>query len=131
MPEDDNPKFNQAGQEQGEGDIMAGDRRLSRPDSALPDWYMSDAAYRPIPIVWFAGAMMAQVIAQPIAFLVTGSLNFPAWLMIATAALVSVLIGKWAWKRGIGGAGMGWKIVTICMLVFFMGFSVLGALPRL
>ncbi len=33
-----------------EEDIYAGERRVSRPDSALPDWHIPDAAYRPIPI---------------------------------------------------------------------------------
>jgi hypothetical protein len=46
-------------------DIMAGERRISRTDTALPDWYVSDAAYRPIPIAWFAGALILQVLLQP------------------------------------------------------------------
>ena len=47
-----------------EDDIMAGERRISRTDTALPDWYVSDAAYRPIPIAWFAGALVLQVLLQ-------------------------------------------------------------------
>lgn len=97
-----------------EEDIHAGDRRISRPDSSLPDWEVPDTAYRPIPIVWFAGAMILQwVVLTGLFFLL---INQPSWMTVFAAALVTGMIGKWTWDRGMAGAGNIWRAATIAVL---------------
>lgn len=97
-----------------EEDIMAGDRRLSRPDSSLPDWEMPDTAYRPVPIVWFTGAFFLHFIVSSAILMIL--LAQTAWVPIALAALAGGAVFKWTWDRGMSGAGAGWKIATIIML---------------
>ena len=94
---------------------MAGDRRLSRADASLPDWEVPDSAYRPVPIVWFTAALFVQQIALALVLLVvpSGSDRIAAML----AALLSAMIGRWTWSRGMGGAGRGWRWATAAMLV--------------
>ena len=65
-----------------EEDIYAGDRRVSRPDSALPDWHIPDAKYRPIPIAWFAAAFLIQMVVLAIVSLH----SVDAWLYRDRAA---------------------------------------------
>jgi hypothetical protein len=102
-----------------EEDIMAGDRRLSRPDSSLPDWEVPDTAYRPIPIVWFTGAFLSHLLAIVALFLALGAAGlFTAWALVPATALAAALIGAWTWDRGMRGAGTGWKIATIAILAF-------------
>jgi len=110
MPEPD-PKYPDPREE----DIMAGDRRISRPDASLPDWEVPDSSYRPIPIVWFTGALLLQLIGIYAVFLVL--LNKHGLFTIGAAALLTGLIGRWTWERGMKHAGTGWKIATIAMLV--------------
>jgi len=97
-----------------EEDIMAGERRISRPDASLPDWEVPDTAYRPIPIVWFTGALMVQLIAV-FAILVVLSGQHPVFT-VGLCALVTGLIGAWTWDRGMKRAGTPWKIATVAML---------------
>ncbi len=100
--------------DQDSGDIMAGDRRLSRPDSSLPDWEMPDGAYRPIPIVWFTGAFFLQMIALfAIAVLLSAKHGL---FTIVLSALITGMIGAWTWSRGMKDAATGWKAATIAML---------------
>ncbi|MCK0128401.1 hypothetical protein [Erythrobacter sp. F6033] len=105
-----------------EEDIYAGDRRISRPDVSLPDWEVPDTAYRPIPIVWFTGAFMVQLIAITV-FLFALASQEP-WLTVVMSALATGAIGKWTWDRGMGTAGLGWRSATVIMLVFNMMFAV-------
>ncbi len=110
-----------------EGDIMAGDRRIARADTALPDWYASDAAYRPIPIVWFGGALVMQVVALPVVAWIAlmlaglGPLATTAFLMLTTG-----FIWHFTWERGMQGAAKGWQIATGTMLLFFFAVGVIG-----
>lgn len=124
MPEDRDPLA-----EPEEGDVMAGDRRISRTDTALPDWYASDAAYRPIPIAWFAGALIFQVLAQPaIVFLFWGLLGLPRLIVVGIAMLVTGFIWHHAWERGMHGASRAWQGATALMLIFFFGITALSLL---
>lgn len=107
---------------------MAGDRRIARGDTALPDWYASDAAYRPIPIAWFAGALIMQVILQPVLAIGALQLGFSRWFAVGLCLLASGFIWHWTWERGMAGASLVWRIATALMLVFFLGVSVLGLL---
>ncbi|MBY6013640.1 hypothetical protein KUV75_01815 [Qipengyuania gaetbuli] len=110
-----------------EGDIMAGDRRIARADTALPDWYASDTHYRPIPIVWFAGALLLQVITQPVVvFLGLGLLGLSPLVVLALALLATGLIWHHTWERGMSIASGVWKAATFAMLAFFLGITALG-----
>lgn len=117
VTEDDGPS---------EGDVMAGDRRIARTDSALPDWYVSDAAYRPIPIVWFAGAMLLQVVTQTAVLLLP--MFFPPLVAIAVAILATGLIARLTWKRGMATASAAWRLATAAMLAIFLGITILATL---
>ena len=103
---------------------MAGDRRLSRPDSSLPDWEMPDTAYRPIPIVWFTGAFFIHLLAMMGIFLALAILGMSTpWLTVPACALAAGLVGKWTWERGMADAGLGWRIATILILLFNLLFA--------
>lgn len=112
-----------------EEDIVYGDRRISRPDSSLPDWEVPDTAYRPIPIVWFTGAMLVELVAlTAIAVLLAG---WSGWWTLALGALVTGLIGAWTWDRGMKNAAIGWRAATIAMLLVQLGFLALAVSARL
>lgn len=112
-----------------EEDIVYDDRRISRPDSSLPDWLASDTAYRPKPIVWFAGALILQVIAMPAVFLLSAvGLGFPPLVTVGLALLVSGLIWHLAMERGLRSASLAWRCATGVMLAFFFGITSLTAM---
>ncbi|MDY7099433.1 MAG: hypothetical protein SXU28_14965 [Pseudomonadota bacterium] len=123
MPDDD--RFPDPREE----DIMAGDRRLSRPDSALPDWHIPDASYRPIPIAWFAAAFLLQMIVLFGLFVVL--IGQSGWLTIVLSGLATGALGMWTWDRGMRDAGTGWQVATIVMLGIQFGFVCLGASARI
>ncbi len=108
---------------------MAGDRRLSRPDSALPDSIIPDAAYRPIPIAWFAAAFLLQMGVLFALFVMLAGQS--GWLTIAFSTLASGAIGLWTWGRGMKNAGTLWKVATIAVLAAQLAFVCLGAASRL
>ncbi len=125
MPDRSDPK---AGLKS-DGDIMAGDRRIARTDTALPDWYVSDAAYRPLPIVWFGGALILQVIIQPALFwFFAVTIGAPPLLITAIALSASVMIWYFAMRRGMDTASLAWRAATVAMLAFFFSFTALTAL---
>ena len=97
-----------------EQDIMAGDRRLSRPDASLPDWHSPDTHYRPVPIVWFTGAVVAQTVAMTALFILFSRLH--GAFTIAACAFASALIGRWAWERGLHRASAGWRTALVVLL---------------
>jgi hypothetical protein len=99
-----------------EEDIMAGDRRLSRPDASLPDWEVPDTSYRPIPIVWFTGAFLTHLVTAMAILLILG--RFGPWATVPAAGLAAGLIGAWTWERGMASASTGWKIATVLILLF-------------
>lgn len=112
-----------------EEDIYAGDRRVSRPDSALPDWHIPDAKYRPIPIAWFAAAFLVQMVVLFVIFIALSSQT--GWLTIILSSLATGAIGMWTWDRGMRKAGRGWQIATILILVAQLAFICLGASARI
>ena len=109
-------------------DTMAGDRRIPRPDTALPDWYMPDAAYRPVPIAWFTAAFLLQTVMLTFLFVVL--LAKPAWVTIVLASAATGVLGAWTWGRGMKAAGSGWQIATAVMLALQLGLVCLGAAAR-
>lgn len=96
-----------------EEDIMAGDRRLSRPDASLPDWEVPDTSYRPIPIVWFTSALIVQTVSLTAALFLFA---FSPPLVTALAGLLTGAVGAWTWRRGMSGASLAWRAATIIML---------------
>ena len=124
MPDPD-PKYPDPREE----DIYAGDRRLSRPDSALPDWHIPDAKYRPIPIAWFAAAFLLQMVVLVVIFWVL--IDESGLITMGLASLATGALGKWTWDRGMKDAGTGWKIATVLMLLFQLTFVYLGVAGRL
>jgi len=116
------------GAEAGAGDVMAGERRIARPDTALPDWHIPDAAYRPIPIAWFAAAFLIQmVILTGLFALLVGR---PGWITIIAAILATLLIGGWTWERGMKDAGAGWRTASVVVLGLQLALIALGAAAR-
>jgi len=111
-----------------EDDIMAGERRISRTDTALPDWYVSDAAYRPIPIAWFAGALVLQVLLQPAIVYLGWAGGSSTGFMLACATATTWLIWYTTQRRGMADASLAWRASTIVMLLFFLAISVIALL---
>ena len=112
-----------------EQDIMAGDRRISRPDTSLPDWYVSDTKYRPIPIAWFAAAILLQTaIVSALFFAFAGH---DGWATLLPAMAASAGIAHWSWDRGLARAAVGWRAATIAVMSVQLGFIALGVSDRL
>ena len=110
-------------------DVVYGDRRISRPDSSLPDWEVPDSTYRPIPIVWFTGALIMTLLA--ITFFAVVLSGQSAWQTIAFAVLAAAAIGWRTWQRGMRDAARGWRLATVIMLAGQVGFLILALGPRL
>ncbi len=113
-------------QEDDDGEVWGGDRRLSRPDTSLPDWEMPDGAYRPVPIVWFAGALLLQMVALFTLFVAL--VGQPGWVTVVSAAFVTGMLGMWTWERGIGSASPGWRIALVMVLATQLVLVAFGAL---
>ncbi|MFM7376845.1 MAG: hypothetical protein ACKO1O_01740 [Erythrobacter sp.] len=109
-------------------DIMAGDRRIARADSALPDSIVPDAAYRPVPIAWFTAAFLLQMVMLTFLFIVL--LAKPAWVTIMLSAAATGVLGAWTWERGMKAASPGWRLATAMMLALQLGLVCLGAAAR-
>ncbi len=110
-------------------DIMAGDRRLSRPDASLPDWEVPDSAYRPVPIVWFTGAMLLQFLLLCLLFFALAGAN--GIYTMGFGGLLTGVVGAWTWRRGMASAPVGWRTATIMMLAVQLGLLLLAVSPRL
>lgn len=107
---------------------MAGDRRISRPDSSLPDWEVPDTAYRPIPIVWFTGAFVIQMVVVFAIFVLFLSLH--GAITIGLSAMATGVIGAWTWDRGMKHAGAGWQVATLFILTATFLLVCAGAWER-
>ncbi|NVE94061.1 hypothetical protein [Altererythrobacter lutimaris] len=116
-------------QEDEDGDVMAGDRRIARPDTALPDWHNPDTSYRPIPIVWFTAAFLVQSVVLLAISVVFSHAN--GILPIAFGISATWVIGRKTWDRGMKNASERWKAATIWVLLIQLAFIVLGASDRL
>ena len=80
-----------------------------RPDSLLPDGY-----YRPIPIVWFTGAYLAQVAILSFIFLILYRLNDIFLYSISICS--TYFIWSRTWKRGMSGASLAWRLSAIIIM---------------
>ncbi|MEM1195522.1 MAG: hypothetical protein AAGH57_05415 [Pseudomonadota bacterium] len=104
---------------------MAGDRRLSRPDASVPDWEVPDTSYRPIPIVWFTGALVTQC---ALLFAVLWAFSWASGVyIVAISGVATGVIGAWTWQRGMSGASFGWRVATVIMMTSQLGLVVLAA----
>lgn len=108
-----------------EEDIVYGDRRISRPDSQLPDWEVPDAAYRPVPIVWFTGAFFVHLFVLIVLSVIL--MAQPLWLVIAICGAATGGIGQWTWNRGMRDAALGWRVATVMMLAVNLFFAAAAA----
>ena len=111
-----------------EEDIVVDDRRISRPDSRLPDWYIPDASYRPIPIVWFTAAALSQMLALTIIFFVL--IGKSGWFTILLAGLASGYVLYRALSGGLGRSGTAWRIAIIAVVLLQFAFVSIGASSR-
>jgi hypothetical protein len=111
-----------------DADIMAGDRRIARPDSALPDSIIPDAAYRPVPIAWFTAAFLLQIVVLTFLFIVL--LAKSGWVTIVFALAATLILAAWTWDRGMKNASTGWQMATAVMLALQFGLVCLGAAAR-
>ncbi|MCH2488070.1 MAG: hypothetical protein MK010_10060 [Erythrobacter sp.] len=109
-----------------EDGIMAGDRRISRTDTALPDWYVSDAAYRPIPIAWFAGALVFQVLLQPAIVYLGWAGGSDETFIVLCAIGATGAIWLFTQRRGMAEASLAWRVATIVMLLFFLSITAIS-----
>lgn len=109
-------------------DIMAGDRRISRPDASLPDWEVPDTAYRPIPIVWFTAAMVMHMFLLAIFFFTL--VDATGYITAALSIFATASIGLWTWKRGMHSAGLGWKAATIIVMGAQLAFVLIALAGR-
>ncbi|MBV7267093.1 hypothetical protein [Erythrobacter ani] len=125
MPDEEKPRYPNPREE----DIMAGDRRISRPDSSLPDWEVPDTSYRPIPIVWFTGAFVIQTVVLFAIFILL--LDQHGAITIALSALVTGAIGAWTWDRGMAQASRGWRAATIIAFLVNLLLVISSAASRL
>ncbi len=116
-------------EEEDDPDVMAGDRRISRPDSALPDWHIPDAHYRPIPIVWLTGAALLQMVVLFGIFVVLSEKH--GTITIVLSAFATGMIGSWTWMRGMAQSSQGWKTATVIVLLTQFGLVALAATPRI
>ncbi len=108
------------GHEIDDADTVYFDRRLARKDCLLPDWDIPDTAYRPVPIVWFTGAMLLQLLS--LAIIATALSSKDPLFTIVCCSVSSFAIGYWTWERGMKDAGTAWKISTFLMLVIQFAF---------
>ncbi|WP_336981034.1 hypothetical protein [Altererythrobacter fulvus] len=78
--------------------------------------FLPEGTYRPIPIVWFASAWFLQSIVLLVVF--SSLLNTHPAINIIACGLLTYAIGRWTFRRGMAGAGKGWRIFTALALGF-------------
>lgn len=90
--------------------------------------FVPEGTYRPVPIVWFAAAWIVDSFS--IGFLFLLLINKPAILTWLTTLLVSFVVARWTFNRGMHHAGSGWKIATVAALAINWGLIALTASAR-
>lgn len=76
--------------------------------------FVPEAHYRPIPIVWLAGAWFLQCAAMFLIFVVL--LTKAQIFTILTCAIITYGVWHWTNQRGMRDASTGWKATTIIAL---------------
>ncbi|MEM8917940.1 MAG: hypothetical protein AAGE37_03690 [Pseudomonadota bacterium] len=90
--------------------------------------FVPEAHYRPIPIVWFAGAWFLQSIGMTIMYLVLR--NTAAIFTILTCAIISYGVWHWANERGMKDASSGWVFTTMVALGLNFALLIVAALAN-
>lgn len=96
--------------------------------TAVPGTWMPEAAYRPVPIVWFGGAFVLQSI-QLIVFTIMFATKQPIYTA-GTTLIATLAIAFWTWNRGIRGSTPVWQAATFGMLGFFWFWAAASAFSR-
>ena len=86
---------------------------------------MPEGSYRPVPIVWLAGAGFLQVFV--LIFLFFLLFARPPVYTCAAAGLASFWIGHWTYRRGMAQAGWGWRWLTVTVLLVNWALVSFGA----
>lgn len=103
-------------------------RNKPRADTALADSLLPDASYRPIPIAWFAGAMILQGIAVCLVYAIFSGVA--GWFTVAGGLLVTAYVLSVTWQRGMAQASLGWRMATVFVLALNLVLVSLAALSR-
>lgn len=103
-------------------------RNKPRADTDLPDSLMPDAIYRPIPIAWFAGAVILNALALSVVYAIFSSKA--GWFTVAGGLLAAAYVLSITWKRGMAGASLGWRMATVVVLTVNWLLVSLAAMAR-
>lgn len=87
--------------------------------------FVPEGTYRPVPIVWLAGAGFLQIFA--LIFLFVLLFGRPPFYTLAATGLISFSIGRWTFRRGMAQAGRGWRVFTVAVLVLNWAIVSFGA----
>lgn len=93
------------------------------------DELFPDGEYRPIPIVWAAGAFVIQAASLFATFFALYGLA-PIYTALAAAA-ISLLIARWTWRRGMQAASRRWKAAVVTVLALNWALVSLAAQDRI
>ena len=96
--------------------------------TAVPGTWMPEAAYRPVPIVWFGGAFVFQSI-QLVVFTIMFAARQPIYTAVTTL-VATLAIAFWTWNRGIRDSSLVWQAATLGMLGFFWFWAAGSAFSR-
>lgn len=77
--------------------------------------FIPEGSYRPLPIVWCAGAWLIQIFVLPWVWILT--LRAPPTVGALCAGLISFWIAHWTWRRGMARSSWAWQIATAALMV--------------
>lgn len=84
-----------------------------------------EGSYRPVPIVWLAGAWLLLNVAGVFVYLLLS--GYPPIVRVVAIGLLALVIGGWTFDRGMKHAGAGWKLFTAAVLLANWAFVALIA----
>lgn len=73
--------------------------------------FLPETAYRPVPIAWFAAAWFVHSLALAVLFMVFS--GKPAFVILASTGLVSLMVLRWTFGRGMAQARLAWRVATV------------------
>lgn len=97
----------------GKGDLPPDAFKVEVQPSALGS-FMPEVTYRPVPIAWFLAAWVVHSFSLAILALILSSR--PAFYTLATTFLVTIMVVRWTFARGMQQAGVGWRAATVIAL---------------
>jgi hypothetical protein len=85
--------------------------------------------YRPLPIFWFAGAMILQAVMLTILFVVAVvMLRAQPLLIVAAGAVWSILMLYRIWPKKMRDAALSWRLATVFFVSIQFGLFAFGCL---